>query len=244
MWLRVGAGWWLGLRVPHAAPALAVLCPHGPAACLLKPVTREGEEGSLTPPGPFSAGRDSSGRGYWEGRVLRGCGELRPPGFQSAPHTRTVARSPSLRCSGFPAKGLGWGAALRVDLVLLGPELGLQSSWGQGSHLGGAVQPQPRRARPQVGRRGRVWVSEEQRGQSTEKGQGHAEGLGRPAELSASRSLGPPRPRLGILRPSPGPGPRRSVGSGAPQVLQWGQESCWVGSSCGGGLEAGRPGGG
>ena len=89
-----------------------------------------------------------------------------------------------------------------------------------------------------------MWVSEEQTGQSTEKGQGHAEGLGRPAELSASRSLGPPRPCLCILRPSPGPGPRRSVGSGAPQALQWGQERCWVASSCGGGLEAGRPSGG
>lgn len=67
------AGGW-GFGSSHAAPALAVVCPRGPAACLLKPVTREGEGGRPTPPGPFSAGRDSSGRGYWEGRVLRGCG--------------------------------------------------------------------------------------------------------------------------------------------------------------------------
>ena len=105
-WLRVSlpGGW--GFGSSHAAPALAVLCPHGPAACLLEPATREGEEGSATPRGPSSAGRDSSGRGYRRGRVLRGLQDSKALRTRSRGEC-PVARSPSLRCFHFPMKGLG-----------------------------------------------------------------------------------------------------------------------------------------
>lgn len=68
------SGWCLGLRFLPRGSCPGCRVPSRPAACLLEPVTQEGKEGSAMPRGPFSAGRDSSGRGYREGRVLRGCG--------------------------------------------------------------------------------------------------------------------------------------------------------------------------
>lgn len=112
--------------------------------------------------------------------------------------------------------GVGGGAALRVALVLLGLELGLQSSWAKEAILEERSNPRPK----EQGCRSEGGV----RCGSARSGEGRA-GRTRPASYRRSGTSGgavgqqtsmPRVPSSSSSTPSPGPGPRRSVGSGAP----------------------------
>ena len=126
----------------------------------------------------------------------------RPPGFQSATHTqqRRVPSSSQPLPEMFPfsceGTGVGGGAALRVALVLLGLELGLQSSWGQEVVLEERSNPRPKEqgrrseggggcgsARGGEGRAGRMWPG-------PHRGPGAS---GRAVATEASTPASPPR---------------------------------------------------